>query len=367
MIQQGPKVIPAPGDLFPDSTRFVVDPWKLLIAEEARGLTKEETFFNHDVMARVLRYSFMILNVVILLSVLYKLTDDGRGGGENWLIRVIGINVAFQFTVYFAVLGIQLYPGMRRVEEAYLFKVVTRMSTVPDWAAMRVANTQLLYLYRPIQSISEFSAISGGQANQMLSTLGPMCWVAVAVVIGSEMQCDTGRQFQLSAASTLVLIGLAGIVMIGMFELNHYDRAMKAFHYLGVGMAIAILFAVLIQGVALAQTKSAGYLVVPFLTNLVAWPCFAYWQFISSQSNAERFENEFKAHKEQHGEVDADFIRMLKRKINRMSVQCVVFEGAAIYSVTLSFAWYLFAAAEYCHDDCNGQWFCRHYCVHEVI
>ena len=77
---------------------------------------------------------------------------------------------------------------------------------------MRIANTQLLYLYRPIQSISEFSAISGGLANQMLATLGPFTWVMVCMLFAAEMQCDNDYQFIIAVSDVLILIGVAGTV-----------------------------------------------------------------------------------------------------------------------------------------------------------
>merc|ERR1719419_246146 len=265
--------------------------------------------------------------------------------------------------MYFAQLTVQLLPGIKRVEDAYLFKVTTRFSNVPDWASMRIANTQLLHLYRPIQSISEFSAISGGLANQMLATLGPFTWVMVCMLFAAEMQCDNGYQFNLSASDVLILIGVAGIIMIGMFELNHYDRAMKVFHYIGVGMAISILVAGMIQGLALSMTQNKwGYLLVPILFNIVAWPCFLYWQYISSESRATQFEREFKRHKDKNGQVDEEKMKELKRKINRMPVQCITLEGTAIYSITLAFAWYIYCWGEHCAQDCDGQWYCKSYC-----
>lgn len=160
----------------------------------------------------------------------------------------------------------------------------------------------------------------------------------------------------------------SGIIMIGMFELNHYDRAMKVFHYIGVGMAISILVAGMIQGLALSMTQNKwGYLFVPILFNVVAWPCFLYWQYISSESSSTQFEREFKEHKDKNGQVDEEKMKELKRKINRMSVQCITLEGTAIYSITLAFAWYIYCWGEYCAQDCDGQWYCKSYCTFNYL
>jgi len=352
--------------LKPERSTDITHPWTLLLAQDAEQFEAEQVFFNQDVTARLRRFIFIIFNVTILLIIAYKLTDDGQGGASNegWVYRIIGIGVVLSFTLYFGNLAMELYPGLRETEDAYLFKMVTRMSTVPNWASRRVANTQLLYLYRPIQSISEFNAISGGQSNQMLSNLGSAWFLMYAVTLAQDMQCGD-YQSRVGFCDIVVMFGLAGIMMIGIFELNDYDSAMKLFHLIGVGMAILILCAGLIQGMALGTTKGGGYLVVPIVTNLVAWSCFVYWQRISSQENAERFEKMLKAHLEQNEGVDEEFMKTIRWNVNRMSIRCVAFQGVAIYFVILAFGWYLYAWSIPCYEECDDAWSCRVYCLYK--
>jgi len=271
----------------------------------------------------------------------------------------------------------------------------TRLSKVDQWARMRIANTQVMYKLRAIQSISEFSAISGGQANQMIANLGPFAWVAVAMMYIAHMQCLDGSNFHLDITDVLLIIGVNGIVMIGLFELNQFDLGMKHGHYIGVGMAICLLVASMIQGISISKAQDNwAHLAAPILLNGIAWPTFIYWLKISSPDSAKQYEQQFidycegtkvtpnlegdfkkedeKRNKErekaaQNGtafeeKTDEELRTELKKKyiednelrkmISVLSVKCVAFEGTAIYCTTLALSWYLFQWGHTCDYGC---------------
>merc|ERR1719402_900796 len=104
----------------------------------------------------------------------------------------------------------------------------------------------------------------------------------------AHMQCDDGYAFYLDFTDVLLVIGVNGIVMIGLFELNQFDLGMKHGHYIGVGMAICILVACFVQGVSISmEEEDWTYLVAPIVLNVIAWSCFIYWMgWISSPKSA---------------------------------------------------------------------------------
>lgn len=201
---------------------------------------------------------------------------------------------------------------------------------------MRIANTQLLFPYQPIQSISEFSAISGGQANQMITNIGQSMWSGIMMLYG-YLILKEGSAFKFSADDFFIIIGVAGVVMIGMFELNQFDRGMILFHYIGVILAICLMVAAIIQGAELG-----GYhLVCPLILNVIAWPCFLYWSWISRPSSTKKFQLELMSCIEDKGKSPRECLEEARKNINKFSVQCVVLEGTAIYCTVLSLACYL--------------------------
>jgi len=346
-------------------------PCKLVIRAKEPNILEDPTNkccpLTQDVGQRIIRCLQIILIPTILLLVLNELTNGGEGSEVHWLSRMVGINICVLFNSYFLNLAAELYPPRkccRGNTNAYLFKVKTRMTRVPEWAEMRIANTQLVYMFRPIQSISEFSAISGGLANHMIANLGPISWVMVVMLFASHMQCLNGNGFSLDIADFLILVGVSGIVVIGIFELNQFEIAMKHFHYLGVAMSICILIASLIQGFSLG----GGHRVFPILMNVVAWPCFLYWQYISTDDMAMQFEERMKKRTEKTRDsededpadkalTDKELSDKLQREINTFSLKCVVLEGLTIYCVTMALAYYMFMWGSDCGDGCASRWY----------
>merc|ERR1719474_462942 len=201
------------------------DGWKQLEEERGTGCC------NYDVKARLLRFLLISLVPIAMLFVMNELTDGGTGSETPYLNHLVGITVAGLYTVYFATLALQLHTKNQQAEshkKAYLFKVQTRLTSVDNWAKMRIAKTQLMFPLRPIQSISEFSAISGGQANQMIANLGPISWVALVMMYAAHMQCFDGSDYHFDVTDILIVTGVRGIVMIVLFELNHFDQGMIA-------------------------------------------------------------------------------------------------------------------------------------------
>ena len=212
---------------------------------------------------------------------------------------------------------------------------------------MRIANTQLLFPYGPIQSISEFSAISGGQANQTISNLGPIMWTGLMMMYAGILQ-NHGADFTFDIADILMCIGVTGSVMIGLFELNSYDRGLKYFHVGGVLLAFSVLAAALIQGIALGGT----YWVFPLTMTVIGLIAFTIWRWIARSSNTSKFENEMIKCVRSGDRPVKECRDELKLKINQCSLQCILFEGIAIYSVVWALAGYLINYGNTCSRGC---------------
>jgi len=379
-------------------------------------------YWNKDIRARWIRFYLIAGLPVIMLFIMNELTDGGRGTSEHYLSKIMGVTVALTFTFYFMTLILQLGPAeifrylipkfcqrysaycrklaspKKRAEDAegrYFYKIETRLSQVRDWASMRVANTQVMYKLRPIQSISEFSAISGGQANQMIANLGPFCWIGVAMMYVAHMQCDNGEEFHFDFTDVLLVVGVNGIVMIGLFELNQFDHGMVHGHYVGVLMAICLLVASMAQGISLSQTEMGQWaLIVPIVLNVISWFCFFYWHWVARTSLCNAMEKEFNEwfentfsdeedmkrkeaeYRERHAfdeeftsemrdELKAEIKRErnekgkqyikeheLRERVHAISIKCVAYEGLAIYCTTLALAWFLFQWGNVCKIGC---------------
>jgi len=351
---------------------------------------------------------------LIILNSLNQDDELVEGRNTHYLSKLLAAMGFIMSTFYFWVLWGQicgipqwaqcLCCRLRPDAAKYLFKIETQLTGVPQWAVMRIANAQVLYKLRAIQSISEFSAISGGLANHMIASLGPLSWVGVAMLFAAHMPTT-----RIDIADAFLCIGVNGIVMIGMFELNQGYTGLVVGHYVGVGMAIFILFASLIQGVSISMAEENWtHLIVPILLNVIAWPCFLYWVGpikylcgfpwcggISSAESAEQYEQQlddycgegytYYVHQEDMDKVYADqrvytkpgngrvevtdklsddvgsveelkkkYIetRELREKVTTLSRKCVFFEGTAIYCVQLALAWYLFQWGNTCDYGC---------------
>jgi len=331
-----------------ETTEAIEQPWQNCLPNEDR--TRVETnILNKDVRARMWRFLMIwTIPLAMLISMSYLTESDGN---THYLSRVLGASLLIMYTVYFLNLARLMWPHANLENEAHLFKIQTRLSRVEGWASMRIANTQLLFPHQPIQSISEFSAIAGGQARHAIANLGPISWIGLVMMYGSQMQSNE-RSFNWDIAEYLVIVGVSGIVMIGMFELNHFDHGMRLFHYVGVIMAICILPACLLQGLALG-----GYnMVFPVLLNVVAWPCFLFWRWYSSSKRAIQFQEEFlkysRLQRSAGQSLDDDHRKALYKKINKYSVKCIVLEGIAIYCTTTALSCYLYQWGNTCRFGC---------------
>lgn len=149
---------------------------------------------------------------------------------------------------------------------------------MPGWADMSIAEHQQLYKFEAIQSISEFSAVDGGVPSFMLSNLGPFTWAVVIMHFAAQTEYNADV-FRWDIADLFELMGVSGLVMIGIFELDPYNAPMRSFHNIGAATGIGTVVGMIIQAWSLSKNESVLRLVLKCaiaaigLMFMVMWVC----------------------------------------------------------------------------------------------
>lgn len=102
------------------------------------------------------------------------------------------------------------------------------------WANMGVAHEITETKYRPIASISEFSAICGGSAKTLLARLGTYYFGIVLTFV--LLQIANDPKFKVSPHLVLEIAGTFGITMIGTFYRDPFVQSMQCGHKCGVAL-----------------------------------------------------------------------------------------------------------------------------------
>ena len=253
---------------------------------------------------------------------------------------------------------------------------------------MRIANGQLLFPFRPIDSISEFSAIAGGEASHMLHNLGPITWAGMMMMYAAHMQYTEGK-FEWDIVEIFAVIGVSGIVMIGFFDLNQFDHCLIAGHYLGVFLSIFILVGGIIHGISLSESDAVPgsyiHLAFPVVMNVIAWPCFLRWQWITRPSQQGKFEDRLieSLREKKSGENEEvifsaaisriasergnnpidleldsklskfeEILKESRKEINRVSFLNIILEGLVIWCTVLTLSWHFYHWGSTCSLGC---------------
>ena len=122
--------------------------------EELTQLVMDNTL-NQKLRARIFR-AVLCLLLGILGVILVSFTSN-----NFHITKVIGIGVFVIINAYL----FHLYYYVFNCEIAH--RIYSLTDSVPGWIKMPITCRQIMYKYQPITSISEFSAIGGGTANQV--------------------------------------------------------------------------------------------------------------------------------------------------------------------------------------------------------
>merc|ERR1719384_380304 len=132
--------------------------------------------------------------------------------------------------------------------------------------------------------------------------------------------------------------------MIGLFELNAFDRGMVYGHALGVVLGCGIPMAGIIQGEALG-----GYhLICPVVLSVVAFVCLAYWRWIARYSNVVKWENDFMEKIRNGQKLNDEDLKVARREINKIALQCIVSEGSGMLAAVAILVIYLYQWSNTC-------------------
>jgi len=351
------------------------------IHQETRKPCCDNPICNKDVHIRLARWTFITALPVIFLFVLTH-------RDEIDLAFLIGIAIEAMYVVYFSMIAYLFYSGTGEEKHdgpRYLFRIWTRSESVRGWADMSIAAEQRRYALHAIQSISEFSAVEGAISSSMLANLGSFSWATVAMHFAAELSCNS-LVFGWDIADYCEIIGVCGLVMIGMFELNPYNPGMKLFHYIGAAAGVGTIAGYVIQSWSRSHEQGWQTLIAPVIIAVIGGTCFILWQWSNKQTDAKilefhkKYTNATVTEKpgnflcipckqckresldEQDGKVweickpitDKDR-KEIRRAITRLSIRNVVTEGIFLFSGATSLALWLMFYHEDCEIGCAGR------------
>merc|ERR1712013_88648 len=117
----------------------------------------------------------------------------------------------------------------------------------------------------------------------MLANLGPFTWAMVAMFFAAQLEYN--EAFSRDWADVPEMVGVVGLVMIGIFELDPYNEPMKLFHYVGAVLGCGTIGGYVIQGIHLVEIEGSTALIGPFVIVCVAFAFFILWQLSNSRTD----------------------------------------------------------------------------------
>ena len=217
---------------------------------------------------------------------------------------------------------------------------------------MSIAKTQMEFEYKAILSISEFSAIDGGIASYMLANLGPFTWAIVTMHFGAQIYCNDN--FNWDIADIFEIIGVVGLIMIGIFELDPYNPPMQRFHNVGAIAGVGTIAGYMIQGFSLMKsTGNVGYAIVPIIIAIIAAISLFIWRCVIRKrtNNFQQLIVDNYANNEISEEKDAE----IRNQITKLSLQNVFWESISLFCGATSLAIYLMNYEKDCCYGCVGS------------
>eukprot|EP00484_Ammonia_sp_Unknown_P005480 CAMPEP_0197058496 /NCGR_PEP_ID=MMETSP1384-20130603/108581_1 /TAXON_ID=29189 /ORGANISM="Ammonia sp." /LENGTH=329 /DNA_ID=CAMNT_0042493273 /DNA_START=33 /DNA_END=1022 /DNA_ORIENTATION=+ len=312
-----------------------------MTAVEAAEVALEERFnpdtLSEDEREKGREYKFRIrvaraISIVSLAFVFLGLLQVF----PNHLNKIVGTSLLVMYIVYFGMVFYLFISGVR--DGRHLFRVVS-VSAVPDrWASMNMCAYQVQHKYEAIQSISEFSAIDGGVAGHMLSTVSAYTWCILVMQLAAFSAWTCG--FSLDIADVLELVGIAGLLFIGLFELDRANKKMKTMHYVGAGMGTCTIAGYMIQ-----QWFIGEKIWLPFLIAAIAIIGFALWQISNRQTD--RFQENLKSG--QSLSVQA------QQELSMFTLKNVAFEAVFLFCGALCTSLWLWDYGRFCDYGCHAR------------
>ena len=174
--------------------------------------------------------------------------------------RVISIWLGSIFVFYFIhILGYLL-------TAKYAYRVYSINGIIKnDWINMPITSRALIYRYEPINSVSEFSAIGGGIANQLLIMISTISYCVVMIIfithtwyhktaldyMKNTFCCQKTKLDLIHIPNGISiicqLIGTFGLAQLSAFELDPYSTFLRNAHMIGVYLGFGCPIGYIIQ------------------------------------------------------------------------------------------------------------------------
>ncbi len=98
---------------------------------------------------------------------------------------------------------------------------------------------------KPIHSVSEFSAVDGAVPAVMLSNIGQYTWAMITMHF--MIQIAFNPDFEWHASDICELVGVAGLVMLGVFEADPENGSVNKFHQFGALLGFGTVIGYILQ------------------------------------------------------------------------------------------------------------------------
>mmetsp|Transcript_65415 Transcript_65415/g.80088 ORF Transcript_65415/g.80088 Transcript_65415/m.80088 type:complete len:342 (+) Transcript_65415:63-1088(+) len=287
-----------------------------------------------DQAGKILARSYRMVIIIFVPFFLFILLAVERQTVS--IISVFGYGLLFMYIGY----GIHIFLmfGRGTCNGHSLYRVYSINGAPTNWSYMLITYRQIVFPFHPITSISEFSAIGGGLAHDMLLAISSYNW---AILL-----CGIAVKFQSCGAFTgddiVVLIGGFGLALIGTFELDPFNNTMQTIHTtgaaLGLGTVVAYTWQTVRYATLLSECSGAtlARLWSPILLDIIAVVGFIGWRI--SHCKADKY--------------GASPGPKESKTVSKLTLLCVTFEAIFLYSGAISEClWLIF------HDfypTCNG-------------
>jgi len=285
----------------------------------------------------------LVVALSVLLFVWYEMRESIYHPDHLQLMQLYGIVLAALHSVTISQFFI-MWCTAYRTPGQHLYRIHTLNSTPNDWMSMSISYKALLMKDHPIESISEMSAIQGGRANTLLYGTAQATLILVLCAFAQEITYERFTRFSWSDA--FVVIGAAGLVVIGVFELDPNNVWLIRRHYAGVVLAAFCLFAFNAQVIEMVDEGEvpSGWLAFPVLLDVVAFGGLASWQW--SLYEGAKFTKALRA-KEIKDLSEED-----REQISTFSIRNLVSEAVFFICMATSLCSWLIMYREYC-DKCE--------------
>ena len=166
--------------------------------------------------------------------------------------------------------------------------------------------------------------------------------VCIITIIATAFMIEIHEHtLQMTVDAVLIIVGAFGLVTIGTFQLDPYNKTMIRFHYSGVYLSLGIFFAFNYQQIYMIYSYPDRYtyqrLWYPILLDIISAIGFGVWTY------AGRLGKEYQKTVNSTKKYDADYISKLS--LANLAFEGIYFIGAGI-SLSSWMIFYPYASCE---------------------